>query len=79
MPLSDDQKNKLKNMSAEDRAELLEALGMKSSASDSDILKSVEILQGKVEKLEKAATRKPGEDRRKSGAGSWFDAIFGGA
>lgn len=80
MPLTDAQKKQIKEMPDEERAELLEALGMKSNVSDPDLLKTVESLQEKVGKLEKSLTRKGTEERRKSGKeSSWFDRIFSGA
>lgn len=79
MPLTDAQKAKLAELTTEERAEFLEALG--SKGSDTDLLKTVETLQERFTAVEKALKRKGTEERRKpSGGGvTWFEKIFGGA
>lgn len=77
--LSDEDRAELKKLSAEDRAELVEALGLKSSSSDGDILKTVELLQERVAKLEKAPPTRRSSSSAKSGDGpfAFLKTFFG--
>lgn len=77
MPLSDAQKEKIKALKDDERTELLDVLGIKP-ADDSSLAKTVELLQGEVASLKKAATRKGNEERRGGKGSSWFETVFGG-
>jgi hypothetical protein len=74
MPLTEKQKEALKEMSDDERAEFLEVLGIKQSKGSDDVsalAKTVELLQKKVASLEKTP-RKPAEPT------GWFERVFGG-
>lgn len=79
MPLTDAQKQKLKEMPDEDRDEMFAVLGLKPAKGDNeDLTATVEKLQEQVAKLQKALTRKPNEERRKSGSTKWsWQEFFG--
>jgi hypothetical protein len=78
MAMTKEQKELLKEMTDEERSELLEALGARKK-DDGDLTKTVESLQEKMTLLEKAFKRKPNEERRKSAGKSIWDTFFGGA
>jgi uncharacterized FlaG/YvyC family protein len=81
MGMSKEQKELLKEMSDEERSELLEALGVEKKSKkddDGDLTKTVESLQEKVSALEKAFKFRAEKNSKSSGKSIW-DLFFGGA